>query len=168
MIGTPAYTQLLALLDRLIDLRRELLAASRAEQDAVTKGDVAEVERMTWSKQELVVRMRELEPEQARVIAEAATAVGLPARGTTVAALAAALPAEGGATLRRRRDELLLLASSLDRTNRVTTRLLLRAIDFADASVRWLKEAPDTNPIYAPAGALDRRGGERALMDRLA
>lgn len=162
---TP-ISELVAVLDTLIDVHKDLLKATQDEQRAIVAGELEAVERLSWRKQELVARLREMEPQRDAVVGAAAVSVG--ATEATVGATGKCLDEPEAGEIRRRRDELILLARALERVNRVTTRLLLRAIEFADASIRMLKNTTETNPIYAAAGSIQENRRSEAWMDRLA
>ncbi|MAE69606.1 MAG: hypothetical protein CME06_03950 [Gemmatimonadetes bacterium] len=156
-------------LDRTIEGHRDLLRVSRDEQNAVVRGDVARVEELMWQKEQLAGTLREMQDVQQALLRKAAEAEGIDDDVISLTALLQRLPrSTARARLRQQRDELRLLAQTLERTHRVTTRLLMRALQFADASIRMLKEEQEENPIYAAGGALEKNRGERKLMDRMA
>ncbi len=157
------------ILDRTIEGHRDLLRVSRDEQDAVVRGDVTRVEELMWRKQQLTGTLREMQGAQQALLRKAAEAEGVDDDVISLTALLQSMPRSSArARLRQQRDELRLLAQTLERTHRVTTRLLMRALQFADASIRMLKEEREENPIYAAGGELERNRGERNLMDRMA
>lgn len=159
-------SELMDVLDALISAHRDLLSVSQDEQSAIVSGEIESVERLSWRKQEIVARLREMEPRRDAAVGAAAVSVG--AHKATVSATGDCLDEPEAGEMRRRRDELILLVRSLERVNRVTTRLLLRAIEFADASIRMLKNTSETNPIYAAAGSVQENRQSEAWMDRLA
>jgi len=166
MTQLAPISSLVDILDTLIGLHRDLLEVTQDEQSAIVAGELDEVERLTWRKQELIARLREMEPRRDAAVGAAAVSVG--ATEATVGATGRCLDEPERSEMRRRRDELILLVRSLERVNRVTTRLLLRAIEFADSSIRMLKHTTDTNPIYAAAGSVQENRRSEAWMDRLA
>ncbi len=169
MSASPLAEEFADVLESAIDGHRELLRVSRQEQQAIVHGEAQRVEELMWRKQQLSGSLAELQPRQQEMLRSAAGAVGLDPAEVTLTRLLRAMPRSAARTrLRDQRDELRLLASTLERTQRITTRLLLRAIQFADATMQALKAHDQENPIYAPAGHVERSRGERTLMDRMA
>lgn len=161
--------KLTEMLERTIEDHHNLLRISREEQEAVIRGDREQVESLTWKKQESAGALLHHLPHQQALLRDAARDLGQARTVCTLSELIEILPR--GPTrehLRRQRDELRLLTQSLERSQRVTSRLLLRAIDYADASIRLLKQGPEVNPTYAAAGRVRKDAAERCLMDRLA
>ncbi len=166
MNNSQTVEALIRTLEEAIVDHRLLLRIAREEQEAIVAGDLPQVETATWRKEEVAGRLRALAPRQKTLMRQALDDDRSPPSVTRVIQ---SLPDSAArVALRRQRDELRLLIQSLDRTQRITSRLLLRALHFADSSVRLLKQVPDANPTYAPAGNLQEKPGERYLMDRRA
>ncbi len=154
MNDQPAMTALSAALDALVARYQVLAGISQEEREAVVQGDPSRVTEIADRKRSVTYEAMSLE-RQLR-------ANPLVRHHGTLARVLERLEGSEEATLRRQRDELVLLTRSVERTNRITSRLLQRAVDYADTTVRLLKGAEEDGPSLF---ARPRASGS-ALLDR--
>ena len=161
--AVPGFApDVIAHLDEQIASARRLLASILAQGAAIRSRDVeGVVAKLGDIKTEMDLRGR-LEEERTVLLARAGSALGLPAGGVTLDAIATLMAGDDAALARVRSAELRGLLDEIAREHGVNRALMRQELSFLDHLVRLM--GSDTDAGYRPDGPVSAPpSGPRAL-----
>ena len=124
-----------------IDLHEALFAAAEEKRLAIIAGDLSRMEQLLVEEHQVIDQVRVAEEKRQGLTLTACEELGLPVRGTRLAAIAEVAPAPHGETLRGIHNTLRELIDRLRYRNRQNAELLSASLSHVDAFMQAVGEA---------------------------
>ncbi len=143
---------------------RAILAVSEKKRQILVSGSAAELETVTRQEEMLILQAGKLEGQRRAVGQELATAYRLEPE-MIMRDLPRYAPSAEAVRLRELGDELIKIATDLQRLNQANTKLIEQALKFVNYSINLLSRT-SAGPTYAPPGGADNGSAVRKLIDK--
>lgn len=158
---SPLCGSLIAVLEKEIEIYRELLAAVSGERSILIRPSLASLQQSNARKETIVLKTRMIEEARAGIVKKIARRLNLDEEKINFSILAQFLEEGQRSILRKRRDTLSELAGQIGRINEENRNLIDASLQHVKKSVDFLAGLVSPGPVYQKTGQVpaDRLNG---------
>ena len=148
--------QLLRILERETELYRSMVAVIDKESNAAVRSDLNALSKSEAEKENMLVKIRQIEEERIRLVREIAETLGYPPRGFTITMIAELVGEPFTGRLSQAGTNLLTVLNTVKDANHRNKQLFEHSLELLRNSFNLLNELTGSDMVYYRTGNMQR------------